>query len=179
MLQLLFINSISHLYYYSRELYLNFIYFVIHGQWLLIIACLLLAWLLSGLLKRWFVFRSASVHSLATPFGSLLSGPLTETIGRRGTLQLSTFPLSLGWIIIGFSRNVTSMLVGRVICGLSVGLMAVPAQVQYLINAHNFFSISRLREQEIHRLNILHWIPIISTGHKNCVRDALHAAIVF
>ncbi|XP_014484649.1 PREDICTED: facilitated trehalose transporter Tret1-2 homolog [Dinoponera quadriceps] len=71
----------------------------------------------------------ASVHSLATPFGSLLSGPLTETIGRRGTLQLSAIPLCIGWLIIGFSRSVISILVGRVICGLSVGLMAVPAQV--------------------------------------------------
>ncbi|XP_011155234.1 facilitated trehalose transporter Tret1-2 homolog [Harpegnathos saltator] len=71
----------------------------------------------------------ASIHSLATPFGSLMSGPLIEAIGRRGCLQLSAIPICVGWLIIGFSRSVTSILVGRVICGLSVGLMAVPAQV--------------------------------------------------
>ncbi|XP_067211130.1 facilitated trehalose transporter Tret1-2 homolog isoform X2 [Linepithema humile] len=71
----------------------------------------------------------ASVHSLATPIGSLLSGPLLDAIGRRSSLQLSAVPLCIGWLIIGFSRNVISILVGRVVCGLSVGLMAVPAQV--------------------------------------------------
>ncbi|XP_011690696.1 PREDICTED: facilitated trehalose transporter Tret1-2 homolog [Wasmannia auropunctata] len=71
----------------------------------------------------------AAVHSLATPIGSLLSGPLLDAIGRRGCLQLSSIPLCIGWLIIGFSRNVTSILAGRVICGVSVGFMAVPAQV--------------------------------------------------
>ncbi|TGZ51195.1 Facilitated trehalose transporter Tret1 [Temnothorax longispinosus] len=72
---------------------------------------------------------AASVHSLATPIGALLSGPLLDAIGRRGCLQLSVIPLCIGWLIIGLSRSVTSILVGRVICGLSVGFMAVPAQV--------------------------------------------------
>ncbi|EZA50493.1 Facilitated trehalose transporter Tret1 [Ooceraea biroi] len=71
----------------------------------------------------------AAVHSLATPIGSLLSGPFIDSIGRRGTLQLSAIPLCIGWLIIGFSRNVTTLLVGRFVCGVSVGLMAVPAQV--------------------------------------------------
>ncbi|XP_011873312.1 PREDICTED: facilitated trehalose transporter Tret1-2 homolog [Vollenhovia emeryi] len=71
----------------------------------------------------------AAVHSLATPIGSLLSGPLLDTIGRRGSLQLSVIPLCVGWLIIGLSRSVTAILVGRVVCGVSVGFMAVPAQV--------------------------------------------------
>lgn len=71
----------------------------------------------------------ASVHSLATPVGSLLSGPLLDAIGRRGSLQLSAIPLCIGWLIIGFSKSVITILIGRVVCGISVGLMAVPAQV--------------------------------------------------
>lgn len=71
----------------------------------------------------------ASIHSLATPVGSLVSGPLLDAIGRRGSLQLSAVPLCVGWVIIAFSRDVISILVGRVVCGVSVGLMAVPAQV--------------------------------------------------
>lgn len=71
----------------------------------------------------------AAVHSLATPIGALLSGPLLDAIGRRGCLQLSVIPLCIGWLIIGLSRSVTSMLAGRVVCGVSVGFMAVPAQV--------------------------------------------------
>lgn len=71
----------------------------------------------------------ASVHSLATPIGSLLSGPFLETIGRRGCLQLSAIPLCAGWIIMGFAKNISSILTGRIVSGFAVGLMAVPAQV--------------------------------------------------
>ncbi|XP_029178492.1 facilitated trehalose transporter Tret1-2 homolog isoform X2 [Nylanderia fulva] len=71
----------------------------------------------------------ASVHSLTTPVGSLLSGPLLDMIGRRGSLQLCAIPLCVGWLIIGFSRCVTAILIGRLVCGLSVGMMAVPVQV--------------------------------------------------
>lgn len=76
---------------------------------------------------------AAAVHSLATPIGALLSGPLLDAIGRRGCLQLSVIPLCIGWLIIGLSRSVTSMLAGRVVCGVSVGFMAVPAQVKIFI----------------------------------------------
>ncbi|XP_031836351.1 trehalose transporter 1-like protein isoform X2 [Nomia melanderi] len=71
----------------------------------------------------------ASVHSLATPVGSLLSGPLLDGIGRRGSLQLSAIPLCTGWIIMGVSTNVPYLLTGRIVSGLAVGLMSVPAQV--------------------------------------------------
>ncbi|KZC09141.1 Facilitated trehalose transporter Tret1 [Dufourea novaeangliae] len=70
----------------------------------------------------------ASVHSLATPVGSLLSGPLLDGIGRRGSLQLTAIPLCAGWIVMGMSRNIPSLLIGRIVAGFAVGLMAVPAQ---------------------------------------------------
>lgn len=71
----------------------------------------------------------ASIHSLATPIGSLLSGPLLEMLGRRNSLQLATVPLCIGWLVIGFSKNVVAILIGRVVCGISVGLMPVPSQI--------------------------------------------------
>ncbi|XP_046826090.1 facilitated trehalose transporter Tret1-2 homolog [Vespa crabro] len=71
----------------------------------------------------------ASVHSLATPIGSLLSGPFLDTLGRRGCLQLSAIPLCLGWIVMGFARNIPALLVGRIVSGFAVGFMGVPSQV--------------------------------------------------
>lgn len=73
---------------------------------------------------------SASVHSLATPIGSLVSGALLDEIGRRGSLQFSAVPLCIGWFIMGFAKNIPCLLVGRVVLGFSVGSMAVPAQVR-------------------------------------------------
>jgi len=91
----------------------------------------------NAIIKTNYLYCAASVHSLATPIGSLLSGPFLDAIGRRGCLQLSVIPLCIGWLIIGFSKSVTSILVGRVICGVSVGFMAVPSQVQILFKFYD------------------------------------------
>ncbi|XP_028042871.1 facilitated trehalose transporter Tret1-like [Bombyx mandarina] len=71
----------------------------------------------------------ASIHSAATPLGSMVSGPVMEAIGRRRTLQSCTVPLVVGWIIIGTASHHALLLLGRIVCGFAVGLMAAPSQV--------------------------------------------------
>ncbi|CAG4956172.1 unnamed protein product [Colias eurytheme] len=71
----------------------------------------------------------ASIHSAATPLGSMLSGPIMEAIGRKRTLQASTLPLVVGWILIGTSTHHALLLLGRVVCGFAVGILAAPSQV--------------------------------------------------
>ncbi|XP_061716000.1 facilitated trehalose transporter Tret1-like isoform X1 [Cydia pomonella] len=71
----------------------------------------------------------ASIHSAATPLGSMVSGPIMEFIGRKRTLQSCTLPLIIGWIIIGTSIHNGMLLFGRVFCGFAVGVMAAPSQV--------------------------------------------------
>ncbi|KAK0160791.1 hypothetical protein PV328_008160 [Microctonus aethiopoides] len=71
----------------------------------------------------------ASIHSLATPIGSLFAGPILDTIGRRGCLQLTAVILGIGWLIIGLSPNALWILVGRFAAGFSVGMCGVAGQV--------------------------------------------------
>ncbi|XP_050350830.1 facilitated trehalose transporter Tret1-like isoform X1 [Nymphalis io] len=71
----------------------------------------------------------ASIHSAATPLGSMLSGPIMEAIGRRKTLQASTLPLIVGWILIGTASHHALLLLGRIVCGFAVGILAAPSQV--------------------------------------------------
>ncbi|XP_061383639.1 facilitated trehalose transporter Tret1-like isoform X1 [Danaus plexippus] len=71
----------------------------------------------------------ASIHSAATPLGSMLSGPIMEAIGRKRTLQASTLPLVIGWILIGTSTHHALLLLGRIVCGFAVGILAAPSQV--------------------------------------------------
>ncbi|PZC79534.1 hypothetical protein B5X24_HaOG216199 [Helicoverpa armigera] len=71
----------------------------------------------------------ASIHSAATPLGSMLSGPIMEAIGRKRTLQACTLPLIVGWIIIGTASHHALLLLGRIVCGFAVGIMAAPSQV--------------------------------------------------
>lgn len=71
----------------------------------------------------------ASVHSLATPIGALVSGPIMEFIGRRGSLQFAVIPLCSGWITMAFAKYVHHIFIGRILSGFAVGLTAVPSQV--------------------------------------------------
>lgn len=52
-----------------------------------------------------------------------------EAIGRKRTLQTCTLPLIVGWILIGTATHHALLLLGRVVCGFAVGIMAAPSQV--------------------------------------------------
>ncbi|XP_050499793.1 facilitated trehalose transporter Tret1 [Diabrotica virgifera virgifera] len=71
----------------------------------------------------------ASIHSAATPLGSLLSGILMERCGRKLALQIASMPLIFGWFLIAFSLNHSILLLGRLIAGFSAGLTAAAGQV--------------------------------------------------
>ncbi|XP_050324307.1 facilitated trehalose transporter Tret1-2 homolog [Bactrocera neohumeralis] len=71
----------------------------------------------------------ASVHSLATPVGSLISGSLADYLGRRSTLLISIVPLCMGWCTLALTQSFGVIILGRVLCGFSTGLLGGPAQV--------------------------------------------------
>uniref|UniRef100_A0A2M4AEJ1 Putative facilitated trehalose transporter tret1-2 protein isoform x1 n=1 Tax=Anopheles triannulatus TaxID=58253 RepID=A0A2M4AEJ1_9DIPT len=71
----------------------------------------------------------ASVHSLATPIGSFASGPIMDRWGRRPALLLAIIPLFVGWILLATASSHFLLLLGRMVAGVSVGLIAAPAQV--------------------------------------------------
>lgn len=52
-----------------------------------------------------------------------------DRFGRRPALMMATVPLVLGWIVIALASSHPLLLAGRVLAGISVGLMAAPAQV--------------------------------------------------
>uniref|UniRef100_A0A182QYL2 Major facilitator superfamily (MFS) profile domain-containing protein n=1 Tax=Anopheles farauti TaxID=69004 RepID=A0A182QYL2_9DIPT len=71
----------------------------------------------------------ASVHSLATPIGSFASGPIMDRWGRRPALLLAIVPLFSGWVLLATATSHFLLLLGRVVAGISVGLIAAPAQI--------------------------------------------------
>lgn len=52
-----------------------------------------------------------------------------DRFGRRPALMMATVPLVFGWILIALASSHPILLAGRVFAGISVGLMAAPAQV--------------------------------------------------
>lgn len=83
-----------------------------------------------NLIKLLRSFFAASIHSLATPFGSLASVAIMDEFGRKNTLLLSVAPLIAGWSSIALAESHSMILAGRIICGIAVGLMSAPAQVR-------------------------------------------------
>ncbi|CAB3360091.1 Hypothetical predicted protein [Cloeon dipterum] len=71
----------------------------------------------------------ASIHSIVTPMGSLLSGPLMERFGRRTTLLFSLVPSLMGWVAIYMSKTHAALLIGRCFTAITTGLSAPPALV--------------------------------------------------
>jgi MFS family permease len=64
---------------------------------------------------------SASVASIATPFGCLLCGPLLDRFGRRAALLALNVPFVLGWITLALipSPMFTPLLyLGRILTGV-------------------------------------------------------------
>ncbi|XP_048499246.1 sugar transporter ERD6-like 5 isoform X2 [Beta vulgaris subsp. vulgaris] len=63
-----------------------------------------------------------SILTVGGLLGSLVCGTLTDYIGRRGTMGLSSVLLLIGWLAIAFSQNAWSLDLGRIIMGFAGGV---------------------------------------------------------
>lgn len=71
----------------------------------------------------------ASLSSVSTPIGCILSGYLMDLIGRKPTLIMTEIPLVLGWLLIAFASNVEMIYGGRLLVGFGSGMVGAPARV--------------------------------------------------
>lgn len=75
----------------------------------------------------------ASITAIASPFGCILSGFLSDKIGRRNTSIFLNCLAITSWIVIGFSsRNDANILfiqlmIARVVIGVVIGMSTTPA----------------------------------------------------
>lgn len=75
----------------------------------------------------------ASITAIASPFGSPLSGYLTDKIGRRSTLMVVNVIATISWVLIGFSSRddanifFIELMIGRALIGVTIGMMTTPA----------------------------------------------------
>ncbi|XP_069683871.1 facilitated trehalose transporter Tret1-like [Periplaneta americana] len=67
----------------------------------------------------------ASLVTIGTLVGSLVTGPLMDRLGRRTTCQLSCVPLVVAWIMVGLAQSVEVLYVGRLLAGMGGGLSTV------------------------------------------------------
>lgn len=67
-----------------------------------------------------------SIGFICTPIGSILSGWVTEPIGRRKAMILLNLPHVFAWILMYRATSVTEMYVAAILMGLGSGFMEAP-----------------------------------------------------
>lgn len=74
----------------------------------------------------------ASITAISSPIGSLLSGYLSDKIGRRNTLLLINVIAAVSWLLIGFSSRKDELIffieimIGRALIGVTIGMVTTP-----------------------------------------------------
>lgn len=71
----------------------------------------------------------ASLSSVTTPVGCILSGYLMDAIGRKRTLMVTQIPMIVGWLTIASATQVEMIYLGRLLVGLGSGMVGAPARV--------------------------------------------------
>lgn len=71
------------------------------------------------------MFPGAS-NFVLQPFGSILSGPICERLGRKRSLLIANLPHLAAWIMIYFAQNVETLFCANAILGLGTGFMEAP-----------------------------------------------------
>lgn len=79
----------------------------------------------------------ASLASVATPVGCLLSGPLLDRWGRKVSLFTVNIPGIVGWLLLATARGLPQIYAGRVLTGFSTGMASVPATVYVAETSHH------------------------------------------
>ncbi|KZC05843.1 Facilitated trehalose transporter Tret1, partial [Dufourea novaeangliae] len=71
----------------------------------------------------------ASMSSIGTPIGCLMSGYMMDVLGRKRSLIITEIPALLGWILIAFATDIRMIYAGRFFVGLGSGMVGAPARV--------------------------------------------------
>lgn len=67
-----------------------------------------------------------SISMICVPFGCLLSGVLTQPIGRKRSMQFLNIPLIFSWLLFYFSTEMWHVFLALIITGLAGGLLEAP-----------------------------------------------------
>ncbi|XP_050439283.1 facilitated trehalose transporter Tret1-like isoform X3 [Adelges cooleyi] len=67
----------------------------------------------------------ASIPNLVCPIGLLITGILTDKIGRRRAIQTTYIPIITSWWMFAFARSYNVILLARIITGYATGTIAM------------------------------------------------------
>ncbi|GLH13584.1 Facilitated trehalose transporter Tret1 [Gryllus bimaculatus] len=69
---------------------------------------------------------AGSINLICVPVGCLASGPLTQPIGRKRSMQFINLPFIAAWLVFHFASSLAELYLALVLVGLAGGLMEAP-----------------------------------------------------
>ena len=66
--------------------------------------------------------------------GAIISGPISDRFGRKGTILVSTFLFALFSVLSGFATDTTQLMIYRLMTGLGLG--AVMPNISTLVSEY-------------------------------------------
>lgn len=67
-----------------------------------------------------------SIAFICQPLGSVLSGWVSEPLGRKRAMIVVNIPHIIAWILLHFANSIEAMYIGAILLGLGVGFMEAP-----------------------------------------------------
>jgi len=95
--------------------------------------------LFAALVITWFVWFAASAAPLLMALGCALSGILLERCGRRLAQLLICAPFAAGWVLLAAAPGLGTILAGRFLTGLCVGLVGKEHTLRLQLESPHLF----------------------------------------
>jgi len=67
----------------------------------------------------------SSIATLSAAMGGLLSGFMSDRLGRKCTIMVSTVTANVGWLVLTASTNFIGLCIARFLTGLTLGMVCV------------------------------------------------------
>ncbi|KAK9870533.1 hypothetical protein WA026_008097 [Henosepilachna vigintioctopunctata] len=67
-----------------------------------------------------------SIGMICVPLGAVISGLVTQPLGRKKSMQLINIPFCVAWLFYYFSNKIWHIFIALIINGLAGGLMEAP-----------------------------------------------------
>eukprot|EP00250_Pteridium_aquilinum_P002957 c13226_g1_i1 orf=248-1717(-) len=93
-----------------------------------------------------------SMSNIGGMAGALLSGVLSDFLGRKGALIAAAVPNVCGWVLVALSEAVYTLYIGRILVGFGVGMISfvvpiyigetAPMQLRGTLGTANQFSVT-------------------------------------